>query len=290
MKLKYDETKWEKAPCNFVNTLQMFITNKCNKRCKGCFYDERLGNKNHISLEDYKSYVLKYKKGINKVILLGGEPTLHPNLKEMIVFNNINNLRTTIYTNGTNLEIFNKINTQGVTIRIGALGLFESEKPLFHMQRTNKSIEITYMLRKDNVYELNSTIEAAEGLYNCKKIMISSIRNISNSGNYWKDGEGDLSFNDYFDIAQNFVDNYNGKIPEIQISIRGNMEEEGGDFKKCRFLNVFPNKDKIICPFDISKNIVHEGAYKFQERVCNKNCRCLLQKTILKRKINNDTY
>ncbi|MDD5164752.1 MAG: 4Fe-4S cluster-binding domain-containing protein, partial [Patescibacteria group bacterium] len=88
-----------------VNTLQLFITNRCNLRCKGCFYAHKLGAK-EMSLREYQDYILKYLPEIQKVILLGGEPTMHKNLPQMLKFNNQYGLKTTIYSTGFNLEQF----------------------------------------------------------------------------------------------------------------------------------------------------------------------------------------
>ena len=53
------------------------------------------------------------------------------------------------------------------------------------------------------------------------------------------------------------------------------------------FNNVIVNKfkgDKIICPFDICKNLTESKDIIFPDRECNKNHKCLLQKVILKRR------
>lgn len=213
---------------------------------------------------------------------MGGEPTLHPNLPEMIRLNQGLGLRTTIYTNGTKMEALDGIDLTDVTIRVGVMGLFKSEKPLNNVI-TDIPVEVTYMLRKDNDHELKQTMRIAETHFDCKKIMLSSVRNITDSGDYWIDGDGDLSHQEYFDIAQDFVDTYDGYLKEIQISVRGNMSVDGGESNKCRFMNIFPNGDKIICPFDICKNIKVDQDTIFPDRECNKNHKCLLQKIILKR-------
>ena len=39
-KLVYDMNKWKERITDPVPTLQLFITNKCNKRCAGCFHHQ----------------------------------------------------------------------------------------------------------------------------------------------------------------------------------------------------------------------------------------------------------
>jgi hypothetical protein len=84
--------------------------------------------------------------------------------------------------------------------------------------------------------------------------------------------------------VQDFVNNYQGNLPQIHIAKRGVLETEVEYpiVNKCRFGNIFPNGDKIICPLDISLNkTVPE--LKFGEVECNKRG-CILQKIVLRRK------
>lgn len=280
MQLSFDKNIWTCKPCNFVPTVQIFITNQCNRRCEGCFNIDRLGD-THMSLVLYKQLVKQYKPLIKKVILMGGEPLLHPDIKEMIHINQSNDLRTTIYTNGTLQHILEDIDLSNVTIRVGVLGLDTGEKQIVDVHSGIIPYDLVYMLRRMNVHQLKSTVEFAETNHNCKKVMLSSIRNIGDSGDYWIDGKGDLSHREYFNVVQEFVDTYNGNLNELQISIRGGMEVEGGEWNTCRFVNIFPNGDKIICPFDISKNKVEDEDFIFPNRECNKHHKCLLQKIIL---------
>ncbi|MEK6816931.1 MAG: radical SAM protein, partial [Nanoarchaeota archaeon] len=127
--LRYDESKWEEVPAKIVNTLQLFITNRCNLRCKACFYAHNLG-KQDMTLEQYKNNVMEYKDKIKKVILLGGEPTLHPGMEEMIEFNRKLGLKTTIYTNGAQIKRLEFFDLSNVEIRVGVYGSQSSEKPL----------------------------------------------------------------------------------------------------------------------------------------------------------------
>ena len=55
------------------------VTNRCNLRCKGCFF---FSSNEHMvvdetDLEKWKTFVVKEKeRGVNLAILIGGEPTL----------------------------------------------------------------------------------------------------------------------------------------------------------------------------------------------------------------------
>lgn len=291
--LKYDTSRWEETKVKPLNTLQMFITNKCNLRCKGCFYAHNLGE-GKMNIDRYKLHVLDNLNDIKKVVILGGEPTLHNNLPRMIRFNNACRLRTTIYTNGYKLGILEGMRKQELRyteIRIGVHGTVSSEKPLMNIKKTSLPVTITYMLTRENGHELMTAAKIAEKDFNCKKFYISSIRDILTTQDYWKDTEETLPMEEYFNAVQRFVNDYKGKM-DIHIAWRGVVRTQdekarkGECVNKCRFGNIFPDDKKIVCPLDISKN-VYSDELRFNERQCNKNSSCILTKIVLKNKMGN---
>lgn len=290
MILQYDKTKWEERPIDVANTLQLFITNKCNRRCRGCFYGQRLGS-DDMTLNYYKALVEKYRvdisanKGIfaTKVTLIGGEPTIHPDILAMIKFNQERGLKTTIYSNGYKLKQFEGVDLTDVKFRIGVLGVTKGEKTLLQVDRTSLPITVVYMLRKDNVDELLESAYVAEKEFNCNSFFISSIRDIETTGSFWIDTPETLSPAEYFDVVQKFMDEYKGNIGKIHISKRGAVDSEMPIVDKCRFLNIFPNGERVICPFDISLNKTVDE-YEFGTRQCTKHSQCLLYKILLFKK------
>ncbi|MFH1637801.1 MAG: radical SAM protein [Candidatus Woesearchaeota archaeon] len=280
--LEYNQEVWEEIPTKAVNTLQLFITNRCNLRCTACFYSKKLG-KEEMGIEDYRKQVSENLKGIEKVILLGGEPTLHSKLEDLISFNRNQGLKTTIYTNGYKLKRLENFDLEKNTVRIGVYGSYSSEKPLSKIEKTSVPATIVYMLRNDNVHELMEAAKIAEE-FNCKRFFISSIRDIMQTRDYWKDNENTLPLDEYSNIVQDFVNNYDGNL-ELHIARRGVLKSKKYSTKvdKCRFGNVFPNGKKIICPFDISLEKYSDNLI-FGKRKCNKNDNCLLTKIVLKRK------
>ena len=145
--LYYDKAKYNVKVPTPVNTLQLFITNKCNMRCKACFYSHNLGT-DEMNLEQYKHIIAQYIHLIDRVVLLGGEPTMHPNIEDMIKYNDMLGLKTTIYSNGINLDKLQDINLRNAKIRIGVYGATKSEKPLFKIPNKNIPITIVYMFKK----------------------------------------------------------------------------------------------------------------------------------------------
>ena len=283
--LKYDTNKWVEKYPSPLDTLQLFITNKCNLRCKNCFYNHKLGN-DQMPLQNYKSYVIKYLADIKKVILLGGEPTLHQDLLSMINFNNQMGIKTTIYSNGFNLKVLENINLDNIQIRIGVYGSYSGEKPLLKVEKTRLPLTIVYMLRRDNIGELLETAKMAEENFNCNGFYISSIRDIAITGDYWKDTSETIPVNEYAQIIQKFINDYSGSIKKIHIATRGIIITDKENFTqlhKCRFGNIFPDQEKIICPLDICKRILTKELI-FNQRDCTKHHKCILQKIVLEHK------
>lgn len=78
------------------------ITQQCNLKCVFCYEESDCYNKKHMTMEDFektRKFLINY--GIRKIQFIGGEPMIHPHLKEMIEacigdFDYIE-----VYTNGT---------------------------------------------------------------------------------------------------------------------------------------------------------------------------------------------
>lgn len=88
------------------------INNYCNLKCPYCFADDMIKEENKfMTLDNYKK-VIKYiteNKG-GRIGIIGGEPTLHPLFKQILIETNqcCNATHTSalIFTNGINLEQF----------------------------------------------------------------------------------------------------------------------------------------------------------------------------------------
>lgn len=275
--------KWRVEPIKIVNTLQLFITNKCNKRCKACFYNRHL-NSNEMSFDQYTNFIKQYKENVNKIILMGGEPTLHPDLVNMIVYNQRLGLNTTIYTNGTKLHtIENRIkHLDMLKFRVGVMGLNSSEKRLIDVQ-TKLPVDIVYMLRPDNIQEMLKTAIYAESMLSCKTFFISSVRDIEQTGSYYGETDDTISISDYPGIVKDFLSAYNGNM-DIHVSTRDVVDTVNEPITHCRFLNILPDNKKMICPFEISLDKTVQD-YKFLSRQCQVNTggNCIFQKAIFKR-------
>jgi hypothetical protein len=238
-----------------------------------------------MSFEEYKAIVEKYSGRVGKINLLGGEPTIHPELEKMLDFNRWKGFKTTIYTNGFDLKRLEKMDMRDVSLRVGVYGSTSSEKPLSQVFRTPLPLYVVYMLRKDNVSELAETADMAERDFNTKSFYISSIRDIDATQDFWKDTPETVSMPEYAGIVQDFVKNYSGGIQELHIARRGVLEtdQEFDSTYNCRFGNIFPDGEMITCPLDISRKLT-TPELDFNKRPCNKNDECLLRKIVLRKK------
>lgn len=258
------------------NTLQLFITNRCNKRCKGCFYADMLSSE-HMGFDLYKKLLNEYAKKLSatKVVLLGGEPTLHPQLRDFVAEAAGRGLLVTVYTNGANLQALDGCVGDGVAVRIGVLGHRRSEKPLAEIAPPGYPVSVVYMLRRDNLDELDATAADAEARFDCRYFMLSSIRDIAKTGSYWEDTPETLPNDEYKAETLRFLDRYRGGL-DVHVANRGVFDGCGHD--RCRFLNLYPDGSCTLCPFDISLG-VKDDPENFGRR-CRKHRECLLQKWV----------
>jgi hypothetical protein len=283
--LDFDETKWTWKEPTIANTVQMFITNRCNKQCSGCFYQDRLGPKEMI-LSEYIDLLSPYIESADKIILLGGEPTLHPKLLDMIDFNRKNGLRTTVYTNGANLKPFVGYDMTNVTIRLGVDGLVGTEKALKEIEPIDVPIHLNYMLGPDSIFPIFDVAQYTADFFNCDVFFISRYRDTKESiKNYWDGTPGKTLPSWYYAaLCQLFITYYNGPIKEIQFLRGGTFKGRKNFSDHCRFINIFPDQEPIICPLDICRHETTKEFYKFGSRPCKNFKECLLQKLILERK------
>lgn len=85
--------------------MSIVLTHECNKKCIFCI-DEYRGNKEFINLENiYKALFFAKKSGIKDILLIGGEPTLHPNILEIAKIIKAHGFRIILTTNYTKPEI-----------------------------------------------------------------------------------------------------------------------------------------------------------------------------------------
>ena len=290
--MKFPWNKYEELSVQKRKTIQIFITNDCNLRCDGCFARNIIdGDKSNMSLDEYKSIVTQaVLKGARRITLIGGEPLKHPEIREMIKFNNslpMVGIKTTIYTNGYYLDDYTEEDLGGATLRISLYCKSGSVKSAEHLPKTDFPIDICFMVSSTTTAEeVVETANYIEDNFKCKVFFISSLRELENPNQeFFEDTELTMPVMEYKQLVHNFLDLYTGNM-EIHISKRGVFESTMNlPVHKCNFSNYFIGGKIIQCPFDIV-NKKFQKDYEFGTRDCQHNSTCLMSKiNVVKKKI-----
>lgn len=112
------------------------ITNYCNLKCPYCFADDMIHEDNkNMSLENYVKilrYLIQYNE--TDIGIIGGEPTLHPQFKEILIESNLcaieNNTTFTLFTNGINLEEYLSYIGNNIKILINCNNIIDEKQLL----------------------------------------------------------------------------------------------------------------------------------------------------------------
>ncbi|HJO93642.1 MAG TPA: radical SAM protein [Victivallales bacterium] len=92
------------ARSNKLLTLELELSLKCNFHCPYCYVPDKQALKNELTFSEICDVISQAKAlGAEKIILLGGEPTLHPNFFKVIEFINSNGMKAEIFTNGSKI-------------------------------------------------------------------------------------------------------------------------------------------------------------------------------------------
>ena len=87
---------------NFQDWLEVNLIDKCNGKCSWCIEGIGWHPKEHANWIDIVNAALD--TGKKNIILLGGEPTLHPHLQEIITALRLNKRKVWLTTNGSKLR------------------------------------------------------------------------------------------------------------------------------------------------------------------------------------------
>ena len=284
--MKFNWDKYEELPLNRRNTLQVFITNRCNLKCNGCFARNVMKDNNaHISLEEYQRAINDFLKKEGKQInLLGGEPLLHPKLRQILDINKQNQIKTTIYTNGVLLDKYNKQDFEGIKLRVSIYSK-KGNKGIYNIPKTNIPFDANFMISKNTTLEETlDCADFAEKNHDCDVFFIFSMRELDNPRKeFFDDTDACMSVLKYKELVHKFLEEYNGKM-KIHVSKRGVFESTTTlPDTKCRFANYFIGGKIIQCPYDVV-NLKFQKDYEFNKRPCQQNNTCLMSKLILKPK------
>ena len=90
---------------NRLLTMEIELSLRCNFSCPYCYVPKPDYFRDELSLEEIRDAILQGKAlGARKIIILGGEPTIYPQLKELIQFIRNEGLEVELFTNGTGVD------------------------------------------------------------------------------------------------------------------------------------------------------------------------------------------
>ena len=143
-------------------SINLDLTSACNFSCPHCVDSTIINTRNHLPLEDIKKSVTFLKlNGLLSVILLGGgEPTLHPDVEEIVGYLKSKRLQVGIVTNGSRLERITEAlpllqEKDWVRISIDAA----KERTFKELHRPKAGITLQQILKKaKKVKEINPSV------------------------------------------------------------------------------------------------------------------------------------
>ncbi len=198
----------------------LLINNYCNLQCEFCFAKNNNKNKKEISINNFKKYleILQLNK-INKLKLLGGEPTIHSNFEKIVKIALENNFYIEIFTNlvKNNAFLKNEVflkNRKRIFLSINISTNYFEKSTIFKINNLKKIL---------NLYRVSFAITLSKNkkIYYKKLLtivpLVSTYRvGIENPTKYI-DKKGNISFrkigNELIDLIKNiFNKNKDAKI------------------------------------------------------------------------------
>ncbi len=164
----------------------------CNLSCSYCLYREKKHVKIPLPIHQIYRLIDKFSsENIERLVLTGGEPTLHPNFIDISKYAMLYIPRVSVCTNGVIIgkhiekEII-RLNFSSYTISIdshigeihdkirGSQGAFEKAMGFIEkLRQKGKNISIHITLHIDNLDYVNDTVDFARGFSN--NIVVSTI-------------------------------------------------------------------------------------------------------------------
>jgi len=95
----------EAAAAGRLLSMEIEFSRRCNFRCVYCYVENRVAGENELSPEESRNVIVQARElGARKIIILGGEPSIDPNLPAMLRFIAGLGLDIEIFTNGSGIS------------------------------------------------------------------------------------------------------------------------------------------------------------------------------------------
>lgn len=184
----------------------VYITKLCNIRCKFCYYiDEE--NKKHTPFDSIERTFQWWKRDyqVDYTDITGGEPTVHPDIVEIVRCSNKYGIKPTIITNAQRSEMFEPMIEAGLDdLLISIHGIHDYYDQVVQKKGAFKNIEKTISILEKNKFSFrtNTTLtsyscedidEITDWLLMIKPRIANLIAFNPHEGTLWADKEG-MSF------------------------------------------------------------------------------------------------
>lgn len=241
--------------------LEIQITDHCNLNCANCNHFSPIANKWNISVEEFTSQLNLAKNNIPNIktlILIGGEPTLHPDFPKLCkiareIFPTIEDIQ--FHTNGTNVNILNKyaeiFKENNIHVCFCSYpGYSDNEKiEQFIQENQNSSYLNTRIFMNETLVDKNGTENFINNFYNCSHHSIPCLT-IKNSKLYVCPFAAHI---------EHYCKKANCVIPEIEGIDYLLIKNIAGDIEKIQDFIFTPKPICGYCKHNSALNIWHKS-------------------------------
>lgn len=157
---------------NKWDSIRVYVTERCNAKCSNCFNASSRNNQEMDVKTFEKLCFYLSSNGIEKIKLLGGEPTIHDNFVEIIRIAQNNFKYIGVFTNGifdnfSNIELRD---TDSIIYNSNFLHLFNSD--VFHWEQKGLRVIELQILKDTSVSDVIKMIEQIE-IFDKKRFLIN---------------------------------------------------------------------------------------------------------------------
>ena len=270
------------------NSLRVYITEQCNAKCPNCFNKINRGNLS-MDIEHFRKICDYFSsKGVKRIKIMGGEPTIHPEFKELMIIAQEYFQQVFLFTNAINDGIFNfnPRESDSIIYNFTFHKLWDNSKFLmdkmgkraFEIQiRNNTNIdEVILYLKNINSCDIYSviTLDCTSNIFDHRAILIEKINRLQE---FLVKNECNNSMDHRIPLC--FLYNSNIVVPTLNFSVCSlecsSLIDAGYNLRFCNqsseiLLNIFQNND--IVPFQIIENALTKEFYNRQLKNLNKIC------------------
>lgn len=275
------EQEYKYHDCRHFTEAVWAITGRCNYRCRHCSVSAPNVDKlTDLSMDDCKKVITQLEEcGIGNVTLIGGEPLLHRNFREIVSELTERGIQLSqIFTNGSlitndlidflenkNVYPIMRMSFDGTGFHDLQRGVSGAEKNLISklelLKSRNIPVVIDMCINKANLHSLPETVKLLDS-YGVDTINVTPTCDIG----LWKDVNQSekLSFEEYYDYLLEYIPSFLSSQSNINLNIyRIIFISKDKKVKKLlpkSYQGTEKGLEKLSCPsFGSSINIAYDG-------------------------------